>query len=142
MPNVLIEPRLTLTKSSVIDPFTGMKRELNDQRNIYFRTEMRHDLTDWGLSYGGAFAIGDGRAIYDVDETVLKNDFLFMSVFAEYQIFKGVTLRVEANDLSNFDRGRDRFLFAGGVAGGIVTSREILQKREGRVYNIGLRGNF
>ena len=142
MPNVLIEPRLTLTKSSVTDPFTGMKRELNNQRNINFRTEMRHDLTDWGLSYGGVFAIGDGRATYDVDETILSNDFLFTSVFAEYQVFKGVTLRLEANDLNNFDRGRDRLLFANGVAGGIVTSRELLEKREGRVYNIGLRGNF
>lgn len=142
MPNVLIEPRLTLTKSSVTDPFTGMKRELNNLRNIYFRTEMRHDLTDWGLSYGGVFAIGDTRMLNDIDETSLLNDFLFTSVFAEYQIFKGVTLRLEANDLNNFDRGRDRLLYANGVAGGIVTSREILEKREGRVYNIGLRGNF
>ncbi len=142
MPNVLIEPRLTLTKSSVTDPFTGQKRELNNQRNVYFRTEARHDLTDWGLSYGGVFAYGDKRARNDIDETSLLNDVLFMSVFAEYQIFKGVTLRLEANDLSNFDRGRDRLLFANGVAGGIVTSRELLEKREGRVYNIGLRGNF
>ena len=142
MPNVLIEPRLTLTRSRVVDPFTGLKRDLNDQRNIYFRVEGRHDLTDWGLSYGGAFAIGDGRAINDVDETSHKNDVLFMSVFAEYKLFKGVTLRLEANDLSNFDRGRDRLLYAAGVASGIVTSRELLEKREGRVYNIGLRGNF
>ena len=142
MPNVLIEPRLTLTKSSVTDPFTGQNRSLNNLRNVYFRSEVRHDLTDWGLSYGGAFAIGDGRAIYDVDETVFLNDFLFTSVFAEYQIFKGVTLRLEANDLNNFDRGRDRLLYATGVASGIVTSRELLEKREGRVYNIELRGNF
>ena len=142
MPNVLIEPRVTLSKSSVIDPFTGMKRELNNHRNVYFRTEMRHDLTDWGLSYGGVFAIGDMRMLNDIDETSLLNDVLFTSVFAEYQIFKGVTLRLEANDLNNFDRGRDRLLFANGIAGGIVTSRELLEKREGRVYNIGLRGNF
>jgi len=46
------------------------------------------------------------------------------------------------NDLSNYDRGWDRFMFEEGTTSGVVTSRRLLEQYEGLVYNIALSGSF
>jgi len=140
--NVVVEPRLVLTESEVHDPFTGQSRSFDDQYGVYFRVEARHDVTDLGLSYGGALALGDERMSYDYDETSRFKRVNFASLFVEYEIRQGVALRFEANDLSNFDRGRDRLFYSGGVASGQQTSRELIEHREGQVFNLRLRGSF
>jgi len=142
LPNVVVEPRLLLTDTEMIDPFTQQAREFTFQHSAYFRVGLRHDVTGWGLSYGAALAFGDARRSFDYDEIAHHTDVSFSSIFAEYNLTQGITLRFEANDLSNFDRGRDRFFYADGVAGGVVTSRELVEHREGRVYNLSLRGAF
>ena len=140
LPNLIIEPTLRLTDTKVTDPFTGRPREFDMTHEVYFRVDIWHDITDWGLSYGGAMAMGDERVHFDYDEIATHNRFAFYRVFAEYQLGRGIILRAEANDLSNFDRGRDRLFYLGGVETGIITSRELVEHREGRVFNLSLRG--
>lgn len=41
-----------------------------------------------------------------------------------------------------FSGNDDRMLFLDGVAGGVLTSRELRERREGRVFNFSLRGTF
>ena len=140
--NVVIEPKLELSKTDVKDPFTGESRSFNDQHDAYFRVRARHDVTKMGLSYGGALALGDERIRYDYDQISRYKNVNFASLFVEYEVRNGIALRFEANDLSNFDRGRDRVFYAGGIATGLQTSRELIEYREGQVFNLSLRGSF
>ncbi len=140
--NVVIEPKLELTKTDVRDPFTGESRSFNDHHGVYFRTEARHDVTELGLSYGGVLSLGDERTRYDYDEISRFKRVNFASLFVEYEIREGVALRFEANDLSNFDRGRDRVFYSGGIASGQQSARELIEHREGQVFNLRLRGSF
>jgi hypothetical protein len=142
LPNVVIEPRVFLTDTQLVDPFTNQTREFDFWHAAFFRIGLRHDVTDWGLSYGGVVGFGDDRHKFDYDEIARHNKVTFSSAFAEYNLGRGVTLKFEANDLTNFDRGRDRRFYADGVAGGVVTSRELVEHREGRVFNLSLRGAF
>jgi len=142
LPNIVIEPRLILMDHKLIDPFTGQAREFDFRHTRFFRVGLRHDFTDWGLSYGGVVGFGDDRHKFDYDEVARHNEVTFSSMFAEYNLGRGVTLRFEANDLTNFDRGRDRRFYSDGVANGVVTSRELVRHREGRVFNLSLRGAF
>jgi hypothetical protein len=140
--NVVIEPKLELTRTDVRDPFTGESRSFNGQHGVYFRTEARHDVTDMGLSYGGVLSLGDERTRYDYDQISRFKRVNFASLFVEYEIRNGIALRFEANDLSNFDRGRDRVFYADGIATGLQTSRELIEHREGQVFNLRMRGSF
>jgi outer membrane receptor for ferrienterochelin and colicins len=142
LPNVVVEPRLILMDHELVDPFTGQAREFDFRHSVFFRVGLRHDVTDWGLSYGGVVGFGDDRIRFDYDEIARHNEVTFSSFFAEYNLGSSITLRIEANDLTNFDRGRDRHFYADGVAGGSVTSRVLVEHREGRVYNLSLRGAF
>jgi outer membrane receptor for ferrienterochelin and colicins len=142
LPNVVVEPRLILMDHELVDPFTGLTREFDFRHSVFFRIGLRHDVTDWKLSYGGVVGFGDDRYKFDYDEIAQHNEVTFSSMFAEYNLSRGLILRFEANDLTNYDRGRDRLFYANGVASGVVTSREFVEHREGVVYNLGLRGAF
>jgi hypothetical protein len=87
-------------------------------------------------------SLGDERTRYDYDEISRFKRVNFASLFVEYEIREGVALRFEANDLSNFDRGRDRVFYSGGIASGQQSARELIEHREGQVFNLRLRGSF
>jgi hypothetical protein len=140
--NVVIEPKLKLRKTDVQDPFTGESRYFNNEHGASFRVQARHDVTSMGLSYGGVLSLGDERTRYDYNQISRYKDVNFASLFVEYEVGNGIALRFEANDLSNFDRGRDRVFYADGIATGLQTSRELIEHREGQVFNLRLRGSF
>lgn len=140
LPNLVVEPTLRLAETEVTDPFTGLPREFDMMHETYLRIDVWHDITEWGFSYGGAMAMADERMHFDYDEVATHKSYSFYRVFAEYQLGRGVIVRAEARDLTNFDRGRDRLFYSAGVESGIVTSRELVEHREGRVFNLSLRG--
>jgi len=83
-----------------------------------------------------------GVEIHDINDWFDMKEELFFGVFAEYQVFDGVIFRADVNDLSNYDRGWNRFFYDGGTASGLVTAKSLLEKREGLVFNFALSGSF
>lgn len=142
LPNLVIEPRLLLNRTRMTNAFTGKKHSLPKWPDYQFRLEARHDISNWGFSYGGRMVAAEGTESHEIKDRFEFNSALFFALFAEYKLFDKFTLRLDVNDISNYDRGWNRFMFEDGTSSGIVTSRTLLEKREGLVYNLALSGTF
>jgi hypothetical protein len=127
--------------TEVTDAFTGEKHNFPRWADQMLRVEVRHDLNDLGFSYGGRMSYSRGRELHDINDRFETKPELFFGLFAEYQIFDGITFRMDVNDVTNYDRGWNRFKFEDGTASGIVTSRNLRELREG-VVNFALSGTF
>jgi hypothetical protein len=142
VPDFVIEPRLLLTKHEVEDAFTGDVHGFAYWPDYQFRVEVRHDFNEMGFSYGGRLTASGGVEVHDIRDRFEMKSELFFGVFAEYQLFDGINLRVDLDDISNYDRGWNRFMFEDGTSSGVVTSRTLLTQREGLVLNVALSGSF
>ena len=142
LPNVLVEPRVAYIPTRVTDPFTGQRRLFNGWNDYYAKIRFRHDISDWGLSYGGEVANYGGWSFFDIDERIDFPSRTRLDLFAEQKIFAGLILRVDAENLTDRREGRVREFFAGGVAGGLLTNTEQRDRSLGRWFTIGLKGVF
>jgi outer membrane receptor protein involved in Fe transport len=140
--DLVIEPRVGLTRTRVRDSFTDEKRLFNRWNWNYARVRVRHDLTKLGLSYGLELARYGRWNFNDIDELIEFPSMNRVEMFIEKQLFSGMVLRFEAFELTNPDQGRVRTRFDAGIATGVVTNREFRAHHEGRRYQISLRGTF
>ena len=140
--DLVIEPRIGLTRTKVRDAFTGKNRRFNFWNWNYARLRVRHDVTKLGFSYGLEFAHYGHWNFHDIDELIEFPSMKRLEIFLEKQLFSGIVLRFDAFELTNPDQGRVRTRFDAGIATGIVTNREFRDHREGRRYQISLRGTF
>lgn len=142
LPDMVIDSTVRFNKTEVTDAFTGEKHNFPRWADQMLRVEVRHDLNDLGFSYGGRMSYSRGRELHDINDRFETKPELFFGLFAEYQVFDGITFRMDVNDVTNYDRGWNRFKFEDGTASGIVTSRNLRELREGVVYNFALSGTF
>lgn len=142
LPDLVIEPETGYNRTRINDGFTGKVRRFNTWNAYWAMLRMRHDLTKLGLSYGLEAARYGHWNFHDIDELVEHPARNRVQIFIEKQIFSAIVLRFDAFELTNADDGRVRTRFDDGIATGIVTNREVRDFREGRRYQISLRGAF
>ena len=142
LPDLVIETEAGYNRTRIKDSFTGRLRRFNGWNAYWAKLKMRHDLTRLGLSYGLEAALYGHYNFHDIDELIEHPAKQRLQIFIEKQLFSGIILRFEAFELTNTDRGRVRTRFDSGIATGIVTDREFRDHREGRRYQISLRGTF
>lgn len=139
----MLEPQTGYFKTRVTDPFTGNKRRFNGWNNYWATMRFRHDVRSLGFSCGGDVTCWNTSTFHDIDEQIFFPGQFRANLWLEYQVIKGVTLRVEGENLRNNDRGRDRIVFdANGIVGGIQASRVLRERREGRQLVFSLKGTF
>lgn len=138
----LIEPRLRHRAGQIVDPIIGQRLRIEDKARIIFNTEFRHDISRYGLSYGGEFNLFLDWFFRDVDEILRNEGRIMMDFFLEKTVFGGLTARFEAQNLFNPNTGRIRTLFEDTRRTGIIDFREFRDLRRGRTFVFALRGNF
>ncbi len=145
LPDVGIDARFLRNWSRVTDPFTGRGRNIKGLWDYELDLGFRHDVTDWGLSYGAKYSETSGDDIQS-DIRVLR---LFrrgprLEAFAEKTIGAGLTLRVEGFGLmpKHNREFQDRTLYLRDVIDGAVLRTEHYVETRDRRLVVSLRGQF
>ncbi len=143
LPDFVVEASLKYRDNSVLDPFTLERRPVNFYSNTIAEISFRHDVNALGLSYGAEIERESRSRFFDIDERIVFSHPRYsVDTFIEKNIFWGMILRFDAFNLVNTNFGRDRFRFDNGVAIGLLTGRELRERRAGRRFELTLRGIF
>lgn len=142
LPNLIVEPRFSWNRTRIRDPFTEELRGFSGWNVYWTRLVVRHDLPDIGLTYGLQYDHNAKWREHDIDEFIDSPSQDAIDVYVEKTLFGGMTARMDIFNVSDRDTGRDRHLFDDLVAGGVETSREIRERRFGRIYKLSIKGTF
>ena len=132
-----------ISKASLTDSFTGEKRTPSwwDPKNVRF--QFRQDVNDWGVSYELNFMISNPTNFVDINEISDRAGPKFMLWGSiEKRLSKNLILSFGGGPVFNTDNGRNRMIYASGIASGIITSRELRKKNDGRRFRFSLKGIF
>ena len=143
VPDAVLDISGKLTKAYLTDAFTGVKRTPSwwSPKNVRF--QFRHDVNDWGLYYEINFMISNPSNYVDLNEISDPTGPRYMlwgSV--EKRLTKNLILRFGAGPIFNVNSGRDRMIYEAGIASGIITSRELRTRNDGKRFRFTLKGTF
>lgn len=139
----LIETDINLRNSRTRNPFTGEGTRFNNFRHVVTNLNYRHDLKDWGFSYGTGWRRRGRNLFQDIDEiTIDKGPRDFIDVFVEAKLIGTLTARLEANNLLNVNFGRVRQVFNQGVASGSVSNTIERDFHQGSRIIFSIKGTF
>lgn len=127
-------PDLLVTREYGFPPF---------DRGTY-RVSYRQDLPrfkmNYGLAYNGRWS--GGRILFDIDNRynlVVPHNF---TAYVEKVGFAGLTYRLEASNLSDFESCPKRVRYDGKISAGIEKEYEFTCSTTGRSFAFKVRGNF
>jgi len=151
-----LDLKLRWQDSSVVDPVTGLKRQLtaiggfNGPPAIKFRSEnkyaydisYRQDLESARFAWGWAVLAQAKRPIYKVNELEINDEGMLINMFVETTRWFGVKLRLDANNLLDYDELRERTIFTGARDLTPVDSRILRTRWAGRRFTLTVSGSF
>ncbi len=146
VPDLVINGRFLRQFDRTTDPFTGLKRRMvGNHWDSELDLGLRHDVVAWGFSYGMEYEQKTGT-IQGSDIRVQKFDArnAHLQVFVEKTLGYGLTLRAEGHGLmpEHSQHYRQRVLYVGSVATGVVSRRETYTEHRDRLFMVSLRGTF
>ena len=138
LPNLLVSPSFIVQDSQVTDPFLGIERRFQSYLRGQWRLTMRHDIPKWRFNWGlqNFDRVDGGLFRYDVDDIEFDIGDPFYNLFAEYVDNRGLTYRVDVQNVSNNVRCRRRTRFVGRI------SDNVLEEIEGQCSNTGVELSF
>ncbi|MCR8922823.1 TonB-dependent receptor [Dasania sp. GY-MA-18] len=140
LPEAIVSAEYTAKHSETTDPFSGQQRAINEKPDYDWRVGFRHDMISTALSYG-AELIGTGPVeLQDIDVLQRQSSLLNMNAFVEYQLAKGLVLRLEGNGLLENQSSRQRQ--RGLVAEQLITRTERADLYSTREWQLSLTGRF
>ena len=145
LPEVVVDVSYLRQESNVTDPFTGADRSF--KRPWQFDFSFRHDVTDWGMSYGMTIEKMGGNAVSrDLNFSSGRALDPVLDVFIEKELFASISVRIEGNGLLPSKEQRDRTLFAvnnnAGMINRTVLRTENYNETRDRRFLISFRGTF
>ncbi len=145
LPEVVVDVRYLRQESNVTDPFSGKNRIF--ERPWLFDFGFRHDVTNWGMSYGMNIEKFGGKFVQrDLNFSSLFTIDTLLDIFIEKELFSGISVRMEGRGLLPSKQGRDRTVFAvnnnAGVVNRTVLRTESFEETRDRRFLISFRGAF
>jgi hypothetical protein len=140
----------------VTDPVTGMSRQLTANSGfsgppaIRFRSEnkyvydiaYRQDFEVARFAWGWSVTEPARRPIYKVNELEINNEGVLINTFVETTRWFGLKLRIDGNNLLDYDEVRDRIIFTGARDLSPVESQILRIRSAGRRINLSVSGSF
>jgi outer membrane receptor for ferrienterochelin and colicins len=144
MPNLLITSSVNVRDSEIEDPFLGITRRFTNYERGNLSLGFRHDLPQYSMNYGlnwnNRF---DGNIkLYDIDDIETQSGDPYVSAFAEFVRFNGITFRFDARNATNAENCRDRYRFVGRTSANILEEIEYQCGGSGRVVSLKINGTF
>ncbi len=147
LPQALLTAAVTIQESELHDnPNLLVDREYGFppyDRGTY-RVSYRHDLPqyqmNYGLTYNGRWQ--GGRILFDIDNRynlAVPHNF---TAYVEKVGFAGLTYRLEANNIGDYESCPKRVRYEGKISAGIEKEYEFACSTTGRSFAFKVRGNF
>ncbi len=140
--DAVLSATYTYEKSSVINQFTLMEQRFQGQSLHRWDINYRHDITDLGLSYGGRVNFNSDAATTDINDYWPFSPQASVSVFAEYNIFNGIKLRVDAKQLTKRRGLSTQYTYVDHIRLNELSVRADKDTRVPREIEISLQGTF
>ncbi|MEM1037412.1 MAG: outer membrane beta-barrel protein [Pseudomonadota bacterium] len=139
---VQVDVEFQTQTSSVIDPITGVERQLNGVGNQRWSVEYQHDIpnTDW--AYGGKISRSSFAPLFrvrSVDDIELEP---FMYVYAEHKDILGLRVRAGLYNFNDFATDLERISFDNRRDLGIVNRIETRSRRSGPYILLNISGTW
>lgn len=131
VPGGLIKAEVTYTWSSVIDPTTGQRRAITDDKPIQGEVHFTQDRPIQHFRWGADLILGEVKREYRFNEVRRSRVDARTSLFVEYMPAPRWTLRLYAENLTSRHVERDRDIYAG--------ARNILPLRYAEVRDLGTK---
>jgi outer membrane receptor protein involved in Fe transport len=142
--------------SSVTDPVTGESRPLtargffsgppnipfNSENKYVFDIAYRQDFQEAQVAWGWDIGEQANRPRFKVNELERFNEGLETNVFVETTRWLGIKMRLQGNNLLNYDEVRDRIIYTGRREVSPVESRILRERKAGYRITLFLSGNF
>jgi len=140
--DAVLSAKYTFEKSKIIDQFTRLERSFSRSSDHIWDLNYRHDLTNFGLSYGGRVSFSSNGANHDIRYYQPYNPQANVSVFAEYNIFDGIKVRIDAKQLTQKRGTSSRYIYSDHIRINSLSSREKRQTTVPRELEISIQGTF
>lgn len=120
LPNAILGLRFGLFDSEITDPFLQNKQRIGGRG--FANIDFRHDVTSLGLSYGIEYNHSIWGGNFDIDvQTITRNDRQrSLDLFVSKVWFEDWTFRLEADNILDAARCRERRRFDGTTIDGVV----------------------
>ena len=146
LPSALLTVGFSVQDSEVTDPFLKIKRRMRYNSRWFGRASFRHDITDWGMSYGFNYFNSDNEsdARTQIDINDIERDIrdYSLTLFIEKKMFNGITFRLDVMNANDPLRCRERTRFFGATVDSIVEEIEDYCSQNGPVYALKVRRTF
>lgn len=126
--------------SRVTDPVTGLNRRVSQRPLWHQQWDIRHDMADLGLVFGGSISVQDANYDYFFNEKRRQKEGTRTTIFMEYSKFKLGTIRFQVTDMAGFRR--DRFIYAGTRVSDTLTQIVNRERRLDPLLQLSLSGKF
>jgi len=143
VPDLILDGSYLRRKSEVTDPFTGLHRKMATQEDYLAELGIRHDVSDWNLSYGANYTHSGGTNIRsEWREYRYFSRKPEITAFLEKRFNTRWTLRLDALSLTLNGRSRNRLVFADNATAGTIDRREFYNETRGRRYTMSVTATF
>jgi len=130
--------------TKVIDPISGEERHIANEFSYDWNIDFRQDLPDLKIAWGGDYSdLGDGEAFRLDEEQTRSFGPGDLDLFIETTRFKGMTVRLAADNVGDQPDRLDRRFFAPNrLPGGVFSGSEFRGSTDGPNYTITVSGAF
>ena len=150
IPRARMRAQVTRRRSSVVDPLTGVSREISAVRPVEWEFHFSQDLPQWRSTWGmdvnhGAQerdSSGFRDRFYRLTEIETRSADSWLLVWGEYHPRADITLRVEAMNATERSVLRQRDVYSGPRNTSPLLYHDNRDLRWGRVLNVRLRWAF
>lgn len=145
LPQALLSAATTVQESEFHDdPLIRSEHGFPPYDRGTYRISYRHDLPQYQMNYGFTYHARwqGGRILYDVDNRynlAVPNN---LTAYVEKVGFAGLTYRLEASNLSNYESCPKRVRYDGNIRNNIAKEYEFTCSTTGTSFAFKIRGNF
>ena len=154
--NAKLDLKARWQDSSVTDPVTGRSRQLTasgffsgppiirfiGENEYTFDIAFRQDFQQAQVAWGWDIGEQAKRPRFKVNELEIFNEGLETNVFVETTRWLGIKMRLQGNNLLDYDEVRDRTIYSGRREVSLVESRILRERKAGYRITLFLSGNF
>ena len=128
--------------SNIEDPLTGETRKINQTMNYYYNATLRHDIPKTDYAWFVFAELDEQSPFFRLDQvTDVRRDKPTIEVGVEHKNFLGMRLKLQAENLLNWDVIRDRDIYDTDRLGTVI-QREQFRRSRGRRFSIELSDTF
>ncbi|MEQ9068067.1 MAG: hypothetical protein RLO18_15140, partial [Gimesia chilikensis] len=119
-------------------------RRFNSQGRGFFRLSLRHDIPQWRFNWGlqNFDRIDGGSFRYDLEDVEFDIGDPRFQLFGEYVDRRGLTYRLDVQNVTDNVRCRERRRFLGPIADGILEEIEDQCSKSGVDVSFKISGTF